>query len=266
MKRNSSRPSGTRTAALASIGIALALSLFSFTDDSCARGVRGVVNALNCYNCDDRVAQFPIPKSEYDTTGGGTDFPTAPIPVELVSLRLAQPLLAGVLKPIPLPPDSVQYVGDVDMSADVVFGAGLGRTDTTNIKLKISNPNPPGNTGLPFDTEIMSLDITGMYPGSNGPIPFILRESPTLASLGQHSIAHAADGSFLIDSFFDVFTELSLDGGQTFYPARSSFELDLTGIPEPSSLVLAGLAAVGLAFFVQRRPTTAGIRSRAIRK
>jgi hypothetical protein len=76
-------------------------------------------------------------------------------------------------------------------------------------------------------------------------VPVMVRESPTLPSLGQTSVSGGL-GDYTIDSFFDVFTELSLDGGQTWGP-------DLDGpahmelCPEPgtlSLLVLGALAAV----------------------
>ena len=46
----------------------------------------------------------------------------------------------------------------------------------------------------------------------------MIRESPTLASTGRTTIATLSDG-YLISSFFDVFTEVSLDGGMSWNPA-----------------------------------------------
>jgi hypothetical protein len=48
----------------------------------------------------------------------------------------------------------------------------------------------------------------------------MIRESPTLASTGKTTERPGA-GGFYIDSFFDIFTELSLDGGQTWMPSDS---------------------------------------------
>jgi autotransporter-associated beta strand protein len=68
-----------------------------------------------------------------------------------------------------------------------------------------------------FDTEMLSLDISG------APLPpnIRLRESPTLQSLGQTTI-EPTPGGYFISSFFDIFTELSLDGGNTWTPADDS--------------------------------------------
>jgi hypothetical protein len=70
-----------------------------------------------------------------------------------------------------------------------------------------------GEPGFTFyDTELLQLDIAGgtLPPG------MLIRESPTLASTGKTAISPAPGGGFVIDSFFDVFTELSTDGGQTW--------------------------------------------------
>ncbi len=56
-----------------------------------------------------------------------------------------------------------------------------------------------------FDTEMLQLDIQG-----GG---LMIRESPTQESRGSTAITDLGGGMYHIDSFFDVFTELSLDGG-----------------------------------------------------
>jgi hypothetical protein len=73
-----------------------------------------------------------------------------------------------------------------------------------------------GEPGFTFyDTELLQLDISGGgLPGN-----MRLRESPMLASTGKTAISPAPGGGFIIDSFFDVFTELSTDGGLTWTPS-----------------------------------------------
>ena len=48
------------------------------------------------------------------------------------------------------------------------------------------------------------------------------RESPTLASTGKTAISPAPGGGYIIDSFFDVFTELSMDNGNTWLASTSA--------------------------------------------
>ena len=48
----------------------------------------------------------------------------------------------------------------------------------------------------------------------------MIRESPTRASLGRTSIETMPDGTYRIGSFFDIFTELTTDGGASWKPAN----------------------------------------------
>ena len=66
-----------------------------------------------------------------------------------------------------------------------------------------------GTTTGTFDTEIVAMSLTGNIGGMNVEI----RESPSLPSPGQTSITDLGGGQWQIDSFFDVFTEISIDGG-----------------------------------------------------
>jgi hypothetical protein len=102
--------------------------------------------------------------------------------------------------------------------------------------------NKNGQTVGLFDTELLSMNLSGGPGGS-----VMLRESPTLASTGKTTIKAIGGGQYQIDSFFDVFTELSIDGGQTWMPDRNGpahMEL-FSSVPEPSTY-LAGLSALGM--------------------
>jgi hypothetical protein len=79
-----------------------------------------------------------------------------------------------------------------------------------------------------FHTEMLSLDLS--LPGG-----VLIRESPTLTSAGETDVT--GPGPYQIHSFFDVFTELSLDGGQTWSP-QTSGPARLDGMPEPATLAL----------------------------
>jgi hypothetical protein len=119
---------------------------------------------------------------------------------------------------------------------------------------------PLNDTGT-FDTEMLSMMLTGLGPGPMGP-PVMIRESPTRASTGKTSIIDigppgpgSPDNGYHIDSFFDVFTEISLDGGSTWIPKTDNrgTRVYLGGIPEPASIVMAALALIGVAGFAGRR-------------
>jgi hypothetical protein len=78
--------------------------------------------------------------------------------------------------------------------------------------MKVTFNNLTGSTRT-FDTEMLQLDISG----GNLPAGVQLRESPTLMSTGQTKIT-TVTGGFHIDSFFDVFTELSTNSGSSWTP------------------------------------------------
>ena len=84
-----------------------------------------------------------------------------------------------------------------------------------------------------FDTEMLELDIC------DGSLPqgVMLRESPSKASLGKTSVRQVP-GGYMIGSFFDVFPELSLDGGQTWSPSPDSSHVELRADPASSGLAM----------------------------
>lgn len=93
------------------------------------------------------------------------------------------------------------------------------------------------------------LDISG---GTLPPNVFI-REDPDRHSTGQTAIMET--NSFMIASFFDVFTELSVAGpGGPFVDSIGSTRMELQIVPEPATLAMlgAGLAALAAARRLRR--------------
>jgi len=93
-----------------------------------------------------------------------------------------------------------------------------------------------------FTTEMQQLNISG----GSLPAGTMLRESPTLTSPGQVAITDLGGGQFQISSFFDIFTELSLDNGNTWIPSDNGPTIvNLSSVPEPTALALSLSAATG---------------------
>jgi hypothetical protein len=137
----------------------------------------------------------------------------------------------------PAPGRTANMDGVVILSASLPGGSALGSPTSIPFSMSFFDIFVELNGAAAYyDTELLSLSIDGVYPNFG---PFMIRESPTLASQGHYSVEALASGQFRIDSFFDVFTELSLDGGQTWTPSQSASHLQL--VPEPSATALLGL-------------------------
>lgn len=107
--------------------------------------------------------------------------------------------------------------------------------------------NKIGNVTGTFQTEMLSMSVfLGTSSGQ-----FMLRESPTLASLGQTTITPVGGGNFQINSFFDIFTELSVDSGQTWIPS-STGPGHVVLVPEPGTVMLMALGLGGLIILRRR--------------
>jgi hypothetical protein len=108
-----------------------------------------------------------------------------------------------------------------------------------------------------FDTEIVSMSLSGDVGG----VSIEIRENPSQQSLGEATITDIGGGQFAVDSFFDVYTEISVDGGpfqpQTNGASRMTLvEKDVVPVIGPLGLgLLASL--LGVVGFRMRR----GIRS-----
>jgi hypothetical protein len=145
----------------------------------------------------------------------------------------------GVVTPLP------GGLHQVDSFFDVFFDLSLD---------DLSPPVPGQGTAHVIFTELPpvlpdssdfagSLQFTAVVPS----LSMMLRESPTLPSLGTTTITQQSGGAFHIDSFFDVFTELSIDGGQTWIPGDNSIRVSGSGVvPEPSTLALVVIGGLFL--------------------
>jgi hypothetical protein len=117
---------------------------------------------------------------------------------------------------------TLEFSDDLGQSWFPLSGGG-------STQVKITHTSSAGSSSF-FDTEIDALSID---LGT-----FMLRESPTKQSLGKHTIAPDPRG-YRISSFFDVFLELSLDGGSTWIPADRSMRVQVSAPPAAPNSIFA---------------------------
>jgi hypothetical protein len=101
--------------------------------------------------------------------------------------------------------------GNANALVQVTHRASLGTQEGTELLCWV------------LDTETLQLNISG----GNIPQGVMIRESPTLPSPGGTSVARLSDGEFRISSFFDIFTEITVNGGQTWVPATGPARVTL---------------------------------------
>jgi hypothetical protein len=107
--------------------------------------------------------------------------------------------------------------------------------------VKITDTTTSGSAMNTYDTEIVQMNLSGNAIFGS----FMLRESPTLQSLGKHTIVADPRG-YRISSFFDVFLEVSTDLGVTWIPADRSIRVQVSAPPPaPGRLFLSRTNAPG---------------------
>jgi hypothetical protein len=102
---------------------------------------------------------------------------------------------------------------------------------------------------------MVSLDLTD---SSNDLVR--IRKRLTRNATGQTTITDIGGGRYHIASFFDVFTELSLDGGVTWIPSISvspaslpTGYIRLTAVPEPNFTCFLAISMAAIAWTRDRR-------------
>ncbi len=79
-----------------------------------------------------------------------------------------------------------------------------------------------GATQWVFDTELVTFELTdGM------PTDVMVRQSPAVRSTGVTTIAATSEGRSIVETSYDVWLEISVDGGQSWVPSDGSVRMTL---------------------------------------
>jgi hypothetical protein len=132
---------------------------------------------------------------------------------------------------------------DVSYDGGLTYGhATAPATDTFQITARL------GDDGVTeyYDTEMTQLSISG----GSLPANVQIRESPTKASLGRTTSNAAGGGNYQIDSFFDIFTEVSTDAGMSWYqtvagPMTVLLRPQALGVTCPSNITVWATSPAG---------------------
>lgn len=169
------------------------------------------------------------PGFRYDSGSSGASFDGG---ITLSRLRMVMSTQT------PRPAVGTVVSGDLDGDGllDVTTSAGSGVFAAPfKAQWRVRRDGP--STSRPtMDFALDELDFAAL------PIGVMLRESPTLLSTGQTRITELPDGRFAIESFFDIFTEISVDNGRSWLPASGSVRVEL--VPTPGVAALLGLGAL----------------------
>lgn len=177
----------------------------------------------------------------------------ATVPVEMValSLRSTEPV---ALPEFPGPPrafDSLvnlsYQLGDPnDPTNQFQVDSFFDVFTELEFKPKSGATNDTGH----WETEMVSLSLSSPV---NGGVVYNMRGT------GGMTFTRLSGDQFQVDSFFDVFTEISFDGGSSFTPTAGAIHVPMntetiTGTPIPAPAALpAGLSLLGVGSLAARR-------------
>ncbi len=128
------------------------------------------------------------------------------------------PMVPLTPPPPSVPGSTITFTVNTTFNATITTGGGVPTPvqAPATVTMKVTFDHSVGQTNF-YDTEILQMDIQG----GSLPSGYRFRESPTLQSLGTRSVSDPGTGTYYIDSFFDVFFDLSDDNGQNWYPSNS---------------------------------------------
>lgn len=120
----------------------------------------------------------------------------------------------------------IDSFGSMTQATVHVFGGPtFVMTAPAQCMVQVTMTGQTGNTSY-YDNEMLMLNISG----GNLPAGYKIRLSPSHASTGQTTITDVG-GLYNITSYFDVWTEISIDNGMTWIPGDTCGRMTLHDYP-----------------------------------
>jgi hypothetical protein len=173
--------------------------------------------------------RLPNPDRPYAMTGNTVAFPSFP-PFELYDLQF-QPTNSSQLDIPTLNKDgNLEFDSSFDISymAEISFGEGPAHPVSGYGAARAKGTAPAGTNPQVFDSELLALNLFGLSTNSG----VMFRESPTLRSTGVTTredlcpMCLSPVTYWKISSFFGVFAEVSMNGGNTWTPGGGAIHIE----------------------------------------
>jgi hypothetical protein len=178
--------------------------------------------------------RLPEPNHPYDMTSGTVHFPSSP-PYALYDLKFLPKDPSQLDVPTLNKDGNWDFDSSFDITYKAVVSAGLEPAHTVSGfgTAHAVGTAPGGSFTQVFDSELVSLNLFGLSPNPD----VMFRESPTLRSSGATTRENtcppcaSAVTFWRIASYFDVFGEVSFNGGSTWSAGDKAIHIEQIADP-----------------------------------